>query len=169
MAGAPRYRLSDCAERLGLAVRTVKRAAAKGQLKPDANGNYSLAALKAAVAKTTDPGKVAGHSVLGRGSFDPGNRFTALADARADAERARARKLTLAAEQAEGNLIARQQVRSAAENVVIKARAAFLSLGQRVAPKIVGETDERRIVQIVEDEARSILGGLADLAGEVGV
>jgi len=42
------------------------------------------------------------------------------------------------------------------------ARDRLLALPTRIAPKIVGETDIRQIIKIMQDEIRETLSNLAD-------
>jgi hypothetical protein len=82
---------------------------------------------------------------------------------KAESERMRARKLRLEVESKEGNLVDRELVGKTGLHLVVAARTAFLSLGAKVAPRLVGLTDQRQIARIIEDEARISLGELTDV------
>lgn len=85
-----------------------------------------------------------------------------LAQAKAHAERLRARKIELLNAKLEGSLISREAVTATGRRILAETRTALLSLGHRLAPKLSGKTDTREITRIVENEVRDVLGVLAD-------
>lgn len=113
------------------------------------------------VRAVVDSERALGHAANGRGEGGDGMR-NPLAEARARSELARARKLELRNAQDEGRLVDRETVAETGEEIIVYARAAILSLGCRVAPRLIGKTDIKEITKIIEDEARVVLGDLAD-------
>jgi hypothetical protein len=85
-----------------------------------------------------------------------------LVAAREDVERERHRKLKFANDVAEGRSVARESVTATLVAIVMATRTALLALGDRVAPKVVVETDPQVVAEIINAEALACLGELAD-------
>ncbi|MHC2521670.1 hypothetical protein [Bradyrhizobium diazoefficiens] len=114
------------------------------------------------VQSIADPARVVGHAANGRGEGGHSAVTDTLAEARAHAERLRARKIELLNAKLEGSLIPREAVTATGARILSEARTALLSLGHRVAAKVSGKTDTREIARIVENEVRDVLGTLAN-------
>ncbi|WP_201723706.1 hypothetical protein [Bradyrhizobium neotropicale] len=148
------------AEATGLDQATIRRAVTAAGLDPQTASFEQAAQLAQSIP---DPARVIGHAANGRG--EGGHTTTdSLAEARAHAERLRARKIELLNAKLEGSLIPREAVTATGQRILAEARTALLSLGHRLAPKVAGKTDAREIARIVETEVRDVLGTLADEA-----
>ncbi|MGY3514167.1 hypothetical protein [Bradyrhizobium lupini] len=149
------------AEASGLDQATVRRAVKAAGQDANAIGFEDALQLSQSIA---DPSRVLGHAANGRGEGGYSSVTDTLAEARANAERLRARKIELQNAQLEGSLISREAVTATGQRILAEARTALLSLGYRLAPKLTGKTDAREIARIVETELRDVLGALADEA-----
>ncbi|MGY4325701.1 hypothetical protein ACVWWG_000115 [Bradyrhizobium sp. LB7.2] len=149
-------RIADAA---GLDQATVRRAVETAGLDPKTVSFEEGLNLARSIA---DAARVIGHAANGRGEGGYSAVTDALAEARAHAERLRARKIELQNAQLEGSLISREAVTATGQRILAEARTALLSLGHRLAPKVAGKTDAREIARIVETEVRDVLGALAD-------
>ena len=109
-----------------------------------------------------DTARVIGHAANGRGEGGYGTATDAFAEAKAHAERLRARKIELQNAQLEGELISRKAVTETGARIIADVRTALLSLGYRLAEKVADKTDVREIARIAETEIRDVLGVLAD-------
>jgi|GEM_PF-2800936 len=158
--GRPRGTFRKIADETGLDQATVRRALeAAGMSEAQAGAEFINAVEIARDWADTD--KVIGHSASGRG--EGGNRTSsAYADAKAQSELHRARKLELQNAKLEGSLVDREAVTETGIRVLSEVRTAILSLGNRVAPNLVGKSDVREIARIIEAEARDVLTSLAD-------
>ncbi|UPK14463.1 hypothetical protein IVA93_15480 [Bradyrhizobium sp. 155] len=150
--------IRTAADVAGLDQATVRRAVAAAGFNPKAITFAEASQLAKSIA---DPARVLGHATNGRGEGAHTATET-LVDARAHAERLRARKIELQNAQLEGSLISREAVTATGQRILAEARTALLSLGHRVAAKVAGKTDTREIARIVETEVRDVLGALAD-------
>ncbi|MET4603273.1 hypothetical protein ABIB90_002751 [Bradyrhizobium sp. JR4.1] len=142
----------------GLDQATVRRAVAAAGFNPKTITFAEASQLAKSIA---DPARVLGHATNGRGEGAHTATET-LADARAHAERLRARKIELLNAKLEGSLIPREAVTTTGARILSEARTALLSLGHRIAPRVAGKTDTREIARIVESEVRDVLGALAN-------
>ncbi|MGY4289168.1 hypothetical protein ACVWXO_008388 [Bradyrhizobium sp. LM2.7] len=149
-------RVADAA---GLDQATVRRAVQMAGLDAKTVGFEGGLQLAQSIA---DPARVIGHATNGRGEGGNSAVTNTLAEAKAHAERLRARKIELQNAQLEGSLISRDAVTATGKRILAEARTALLSLGHRLAPKVAGKTDTREIARIVETEVRDVLGALAD-------
>jgi len=73
------------------------------------------------------------------------------------------RKLKLQNDKLEASLLDRGVVAATGRDVIARARVAFLAIGAKLAPRLVGETDTKKIATLIEDECRMALTSLADL------
>ncbi|MDA9498436.1 hypothetical protein [Bradyrhizobium sp. CCBAU 11357] len=157
--GRPRGTIRKIADETGLDQATVRRALAASNLtERDCEADFSTAIET--VAAIADADRIIGHASNGRGGG--GGNSSDYAAARAESERHRAEKLRLQNEKLAGSLIDRQVVTDTGIRILAEARTAFLSLGLRVADRLVGKTDAREIARAIEAEARIVLGELAD-------
>lgn len=147
------------ADAAGVDQATVRRAVEVAGLDPKAVGFGEAFQLARSIA---DPARIIGHATNGRGEGGHHAVTDTLAEAKAHAERLRARKIELQNAQLEGSLISREAVTVTGQRILAEARTALLSLGHRLAPKVAGKTDTREIAGIVETEVRDVLGALAD-------
>jgi hypothetical protein len=113
------------------------------------------------VKAVADTDRIIGHAVNGRGEGG-GKQTSAYAQAKAQAELHRARKLELLNAKLEGSLVDRENVTVTGARIIAEVRTALLSLGPRIAPKVADKSDTREIARIVETEVRDVLGNLAD-------
>jgi hypothetical protein len=157
--GRPKGIVSKFADETGLDQATVRRALASSAM-TEQECAADFAKAVETVRATADSDKVLGHSASGRG--EGGGNSSAYADAKAQTELYRAEKFRLQNEQLAGRLIDRQDVTDTGIRILADARTAFLSLGLRVADRLVGKTDAREIARAIEAEARIVLGELAD-------
>jgi hypothetical protein len=141
--------------------RRLEAAQAEGRIERDRRGHWHAATALEILRAEVDPARVAGHNANARGDHGAPEVNT-LAKARAEAETERARKLKIENARRAGELVAVEDVRQAGANIVVRARAAFLSLGPRVSDRLVNVTDRTEIETIIEAEARAILKELAD-------
>jgi len=74
-----------------------------------------------------------------------------------------ARRLKLQNDRLESSLLERDIVAATGKDVIARARVAFLAIGAKLAPRLAGETDTKKIASMIEDEARAALSALADL------
>lgn len=156
--GRPKGVIGRVADATGLDQATVRRAVTAAGLDPQSVSFERASQLAQSIA---DPARVIGHAANGRG--DGGYTATdTLSEARAHAERLKARKIELLNAKLEGSLISRDAVTATGQRILAEARTALLSLGHRLAPKVAGKTDAREIARIVETEVRDVLGALAD-------
>lgn len=148
-------RVADAA---GLDQATVRRAVEAAGLDPKNVGFEEGLHLTRSIA---DPARVVGHAANGRGEGGHSPATDTLAEAKAHAERLRARKIELLNAKLEGSLIPRDAVTATGARILAEARTALMALGHRLAPKVAGKTDTREIARIVENEVRDVLGALA--------
>lgn len=148
-------RVADAA---GVDQATVRRAIETAGLDPNTVSFDDGLNLVQSVA---DRARVIGHAASGRGEGGHSAVTDTLAEAKAHAERLRARKIELLNAKLEGSLIPRDAVTATGARILSEARTALLSLGHRVATKVAGKSDTREIARIVENEVRDVLGALA--------
>ncbi|AND90506.1 bll5319 [Bradyrhizobium diazoefficiens USDA 110] len=146
------------ADATGLDQATVRRAVETAGLDPKTVSFEEGLKLARSIA---DPARVIGHTTNGRGERAHSAVIDTLAEAKAHAERLRARKIELLNAKLEGSLIPREAVTATGARILSEARTALLSLGHRLAAKVAGKTDTREIARIVENEVRDVLGALA--------
>ncbi|MEK9282814.1 hypothetical protein MTR72_24820 [Bradyrhizobium sp. ISRA442] len=111
------------------------------------------------VMTLADSDKVIGHAANGRGE----GHSSAYAEAKAQAELHRARRLELMNLKAEGKLVDRAEATEIGVRIFAEIRTAFLALGRRVADKAAGQT-AREVTRIIDSEVRDVLTTLADEA-----
>ena len=104
-----------------------------------------------------DPAMSAGNRLAGRAEGASSDAIVTLANAKALAESARARKLQLEVSQKEGRLVSREEVESNARNFATFIRSAFLGLGPSIAPKLIGK-DADQISHIVDADVLNRAG-----------
>lgn len=146
------------ADAAGLDQATVRRAVEAAGMDPKAVDFEDALHLARSIA---DPARVVGHAANGRGEGGHSALTDTLAEAKAHAERLRARKIELLNAKLEGSLIPRDALTATGARILSEARTALLSLGHRLAAKVAGKTDTREIARIVENEVRDVLGALA--------
>lgn len=141
------------ASMLGLTERRVQQLADEGILPKSGRGRYPLDAAVLAYVRYV---QAASDGEL---------------DAVEDFNTARARKMSADADIAEinaaarrGELVERRQVEREAQSVMLQIRTRLEMVSYRVAPRIVGETNERRIRDAIDDEVASALTTLAEQA-----
>ncbi|MDH2407009.1 hypothetical protein QCM77_45425 [Bradyrhizobium sp. SSUT18] len=149
-------RVADAA---GLDQATVRRAVEAAGLDPKTISFEEGLNLARSIA---DPARVIGHAANGRGEGGHHTVTDTLAEAKAHAERLRARKIELLNAKLEGSLIPREAVTATGARILAEARTALLSLGHRLAAKVARKTDAREIAHIVQSEVRDVLGALAN-------
>ncbi|MDI4236803.1 hypothetical protein OZ411_28730 [Bradyrhizobium sp. Arg237L] len=155
--GRPKGIIRRLADDAGLDQATVRRALAASDI-TEAQAEADFDNAVEAVTAIADTAKVIGHAASGRGE----GSSNAYAEARAQAELHRARKLELQNAKLEGSLVDRDAVTATGARIIAEVRTALLALGHRVASKAMGKTDAREIARIVEAEVRDVLGVLAD-------
>lgn len=115
-----------------------------------------------------DLGPAPSYSSPDAGEREPDEREPDLDDgedykaARTRRERAAADKAELEAARMRGELVPLADATAAYTSEIVRARAELESLPIRVAPKVVGMTDERAIRDILRTEINRLLQGLAD-------
>ena len=157
---AKRGKIQEIADACGVNQATVRRALAAANLSAG-RGGYDFEKAVEIVEAHADPARIAGHASTGRG--EGGNEdIKAYSDIRSISEGHRARKLELENLQAERKLVDRASVNDTIVAIISEARTAYMGLGVRCAPKLVGATDVKEIVHLIEGEIRPILDALAD-------
>lgn len=156
---AERGTIQKLADETGVNQATVRRALiAAGLNDKTATFDQALPIVRA----VADADRILGHAASGRGAGGDAGNINPYAAAKAQAEAARARKLEIQNDRAEGKLIDRDTVTETGTHIIATARTALLSLGYRLAEKVVGKTDLAVIAGIVEAEVRAVLGELSD-------
>lgn len=158
---AKRASVKKIAEACGVTMTTARRHLALSNLS-HGRGGYPFAEACAFISEHADPARIAGHASLGRGDGGNAPATNSLAEARAMAERFRARKLELENAKTEGRLIDRETVTNTGVHIIATVRTAMLALGYRLAPKVANKSDLKDLARIVENEVRDVLGELAD-------
>jgi hypothetical protein len=158
--GRPKGVVSKIADETGLDQATVRRAMAAANL-TEQQCEADIDAAVDTVAALADTDRVIGHEASGRG--EGGNRAsTAYAEAKAQSELHRARKLEIQNAKLEGELISRKDMTETGVHIIATVRTGLLSLGYRIAEKVAGKTDLQEIARITDAEVRDVLGLLAD-------
>jgi len=156
----PKGTIRKIADESGLSQTTVRRALEGAGMSELRAGEDFTKAVEIA-RNWADSDRVLGHFASGRG--EGGNRASsAYSDAKAQSELHRARKLELQNAVLEGSLIDRQSVTDTGARIIAEVRTTLLSLGHRIAPNVVGKTDQREVAQIIETAIRDALGSLSD-------
>ena len=155
---AKRGKIQEIAEECGVNHKTVRNALAKAGLIAG-RGGYDFAEAVAAVNAIADPARVNGHAATRVSENGGGGK---MLDARTRHEELKARKLEIENARLEGDLVSREAVTAAGIHIITTTRTALLTLGSRVAEKVVGKTDVREIARTVDAEVRDVLGALAD-------
>jgi hypothetical protein len=151
--GRPKGQIALIAEAAEVDTATVRRAlVSAGKTAED----ISVADGVALVNSMADPARIVGHQAT-RVTSNP-----AMADARARHEQLKAEELEIKLAKARGELIDRKVYTETGIRILSEVRTALLSLGFRIAPKVVGNADEKEIARVVEAEVRDVLGVLAD-------
>jgi hypothetical protein len=151
--------IQQIADQTGVNQKTVRRALEAAGL--DAKAVTFEQALPV-VRAIADADRVLGHAAAGRGDGGETGGVSPYAQAKAQAELERARKLQIQNARAEGKLIDREAVTETGVRIIVTARTALLSLGYRLAEKVAGKTDISEITGIIESEVRTVLGEIAD-------
>lgn len=149
--------IRQIADLLGVDPKSVRNALATAGIPLDLGGR-SVEEIAKIVEAIVDPARVSGHAVTRAGRNGSGE----LSDARAQYERLRARRLEIENAETEGKLVDRDAVIESLRVIVGEARTAYMALGVRCAPKLVGLEDQKEIVRIIEAETRDVLDGLAN-------
>ncbi len=153
--------LKDLAEAAGMDARTAGRILRDAGVGERSGRRFPKAEALAVLARDADPVLLAGHAAAGRGA-GMSSATASLASARAGTESLRGRKLAFDLATKQGEYLRRDRVESALDDMVQRARDAFLDLGTRAAPKLVGITDLHRLAELIEIDVRAILATLAD-------
>lgn len=159
-----RLNISTLAEMTNLSRQRAKQVLQTCGIRRDSYRLYDADKALTALRAFTDTSKASGHRLSGEGSTaaPPNDQMAALANARAAAEQARARKVELEVAQKEGRLISREAVTETAVAFASHLRNGLLGMGARVATKCVGR-DADAISAIIEDAMRDALADLSDL------
>ena len=156
--------ITELADLAGLSRNRAKQILDMAKVKRDKYKKYPTKLALDALYAFKDASRSSGHSLAGMGNPDaPQNdHMMALAAARATAETARARKLTLEVETREGNLIARKDVEAAALNFATILRNSLMGLPSRICAQLAGRSADE-IETILDDAMRDALANVADL------
>jgi hypothetical protein len=158
----PRSNITQLAHVLNMNRAEAKRILEIAKIKRDARAReYPTEIALAALVAFTDSSKASGQQLNGMGSGYENSNLNALADARASAEKARARKVILEVEQKEGRLVSKQAVVTAATDFATHLRNGLLGLGARICTKCVGR-DADEISDIIETAIADALADLSD-------
>lgn len=160
LAVSKRGTIQEIAEATGVNQATVRRALRAEGLTPG-RGGYAFNDAVEIVKAIADQDRLLGNAASGRGEGGA-TQVSAYSEAKALAERHRARKLELENEATEGRLIPREAVTDTGVGIITAVRTALLAIGTRVAPKLAGKTDLPEIARLIEEEVRTVLGVLAD-------
>lgn len=150
--------IQKIADECGVDQATVRRALKAANVDAK-NPNFETAVQ--IVRAVADSNRVLDHAANGRGEGGD-ETLSPLAKIKVRLGLATARKMELRNARDEGRLIERESVAETGEAMIVYARAAILSLGYRVAPRLIGKSDVKEIAKIIEGEARVVLGALAD-------
>jgi hypothetical protein len=156
--GRPKGVIRKLADKAELDPATARRAlAAVNMTEEQAEADFAKAVET--IAAVADRDRVLGHAASGRGE---GGSDSPYAAAKAESEGHRARKLELQNAQLEGRLIERASVEDTSRQILGDLRVALIATGVRLAPRVAGETDQKGIARIIEDEIRNTLTAFAD-------
>ena len=145
----------------------MSRAKAAGLLKgvgmrKDRQNRYLTAKALEVLNAAVDPARSAGRAISGRdGNADAPVALSNYADARAEGERMRCEKIRLELEIKKGNLIDRQIVIDAGQDVLAHIRVGLTGLAPRIAAKLL-DKDTATISRILTEEIENTLRDLAD-------
>ncbi|HAQ83362.1 hypothetical protein [Klebsiella pneumoniae] len=152
--GRPKGVIRQIADEAGVDPATVRRALAEaGTTQAEAAADFAKAVKIVTAFADTD--RVIGHASLGRGETMSGS--SAYVEAKAQAERHRARRLELMNLKAEGELVDRNDVTETCTRIFADLRVALMAIGVRLAPRITGQSEAKTVARLVEDEIRSTL------------
>mgnify|MGYP001765491665 CR=1 FL=1 len=163
--------ITELGEKFGLPRDKARRLLIAAGIRRDHHRQYPRADAEAALAAATDPARAAGNHAAGRGSLDDltpasgaayAGRLDSLADAKAAAERARARKIELEVQAREGALVPRAAVTDALVDVVTSLRNSLLALGDKIAPSLAGLAPDD-IADTLREAMRDELAAFADI------
>ena len=154
--------LRQLATETGLDARTIGRIVRDAGLVEHPGKRFDRVEAMRAVEAGQNVDLVAGHAVGGRGNVASA-AISTLSRAKARSEAARADKLELDVKRRSGELLPRKAVEEAAADIIRRAQQHFMGLGPRVAPRLIAQSDPRRVAEILDDEARATLAQLADL------
>lgn len=162
--------ITALAERFGIDAQTARRRLTAAGVTRDMHRWYSEVKAVAALTAACDVATTVGARLTGAGSLDdvtnhgssPVGRLDALADAKAAAERARARKIELEVQAREGALVPRTAVTDALVDVVTSLRNSLLALGDKIAPSLAGLAPDD-IADTIREAMRDELAAFADI------
>lgn len=156
--GRPKGVISRVAEASGLDQATIRRAIKAAGKDPKTVSYDEALQLAEAIS---DPARVIGHAVNGRG--DGGYSATdELAAVKVEAEKQRVEKMRLQNERQRGALISREDVTETGRKLLGDLRVALMAVGVRVAPRVTGLTDPKEAARIIEHEIVATLKSFAD-------
>lgn len=141
-----RATLAECARRLGTSHQALGKSLRRAQVKPGDDGRYDFAAVQAAY----EQGK----------AMDNANPVGDRLDGITRKVQAEAALLELKLRQTEGELVNRAAVESAWARVSGMVKGELLAMGQKVAPRLEGQTVPRMIA-IINEAAGDILRHLS--------
>lgn len=127
-------------------------------IEPDADRRYDAEEAKAAILRAKDQTLATGKAAA---AGTRSNGFEDLAAAKARSEEARARKLELQAKQLEETLLPRAATEAAFTELGASLRNAFLGLGAKVIPQIIGR-DAPTGAAVIDREIEDILRVFTD-------
>lgn len=125
-------------------------------------GNPPPQPSAAAIAIEPPPAAPGPLPARGRGDQEPTN--PAFIEAKTSTEQYRAQLLLLEIEEKAGSLVRRADVERELGNLMAITREAILTLPDRVASVLAGETDTKRCHTLLRDEMSTILDAVADWA-----
>ena len=154
--------ITALADVAGLARDRAKQVLDTAGIRRDKYKKYNTDRALTALLAFKDASRSTGHALNGLGNPDaPQDHLQALAAARATAEEARARKLTLEVAAKEGKLIARADVETAAVNFATILRNSLMGLPAKICTRLVGR-DADEIERILDDAIRDALSHASD-------
>lgn len=158
--GRPKGVVRRLADETGINQATVRRGLAAAGMSQQACEADFTQAFKI-ISALADKDRVIGHATHGRGEGGHSS-VDSFADAKAQAERHRARKLELQNAQLEGSLISRADVTDTVFRVLADLRVALMAVSVRLAPNLAGLSDQKAIARLIEDDLRQTLTAFAD-------
>ena len=145
----------------GLDARTCRKHALAAGLHAYEGGRFERGPALDAIKANHAPDLTLGHAAAGRGNAVlPG--ASDLTRNRARSEAARAHRLERENAKRDGELISRSAVETALADIIARARQHFAGMGPRVAARLAVMNDERAIIELLDDEARTTLRQLAN-------
>jgi hypothetical protein len=163
----------DLAAELNISVARINELGRKGMLparEPD--GRWDLAKVRVAIAGNMDtrqaspargdpPAPARGVGPAQFPQQQRGPEKGTMAYAQLQHELAKAARAAIEAQRLEGKLVDRQTVQQEWTSIAASIRSAVLALPARIINRLPAE-DRRRVLPVVEEEARAVLSALSD-------